>query len=306
MKHLKTLFALGAMTVGIQAHAAIFGLANPYNLFVSGNANLKYSDVEGKVAIGGNATIEGYSVAYKDQGGDALIVGGNLDFKYGSAYGNVITGGTSTLTGVGLQAGGTAQTGTPLDFGAASTYLKNLSTDLKNLPSNGIVYESYSTLQLIGTDSELNVFTLNPGQVNEFTSVDILVPSGSTVIINVLGGGVNLPNIGYNYNGSQAQGLFSKVLWNLPEATLLTTSSLNGSLLAPFSAATISYSGLNGQLFVDSLVSTGQTNFYMFDGNIPNGGGNNPVPEPATLAAVGIGALGFLSRGRRKARAAKK
>ena len=39
-----------------------FGLANDYNVFVFGNISLSNTDAEGRVAVGGNATLNNYGV----------------------------------------------------------------------------------------------------------------------------------------------------------------------------------------------------------------------------------------------------
>ena len=39
-----------------------FGLANDYNVFVFGNMSLSNTDAEGRVAVGGNATLSNYGV----------------------------------------------------------------------------------------------------------------------------------------------------------------------------------------------------------------------------------------------------
>lgn len=39
-----------------------FGLANDYNVFVFGNLSLSNTDAEGRVAVGGNATLSNYGI----------------------------------------------------------------------------------------------------------------------------------------------------------------------------------------------------------------------------------------------------
>ena len=39
-----------------------FGLANNYNVFVLGDMNLSNTDAEGRVAVGGNATLSNYGI----------------------------------------------------------------------------------------------------------------------------------------------------------------------------------------------------------------------------------------------------
>ena len=42
--------------------AVNLGLANDYNVFVFGNMSMSNTDAEGRVAVGGNATLSNYGV----------------------------------------------------------------------------------------------------------------------------------------------------------------------------------------------------------------------------------------------------
>src|SRR2546423_11957291 len=63
------------------------GVANDFGAFVLHDANLFFSDVQGRLAVGGNATITGYAVgdqlSNSNGNRDDLVVGGNLDFSNG-------------------------------------------------------------------------------------------------------------------------------------------------------------------------------------------------------------------------------
>ncbi|MGL4791209.1 MAG: collagen-binding domain-containing protein, partial [Anaerotignaceae bacterium] len=67
-----------------------FGVANAYNVFVIGNMTLSNTDAEGRVAIGGNATLTNYGVGSSitplpPYGTDAsLVIGGNINITNGS------------------------------------------------------------------------------------------------------------------------------------------------------------------------------------------------------------------------------
>src|SRR5262245_16817585 len=78
------------------------GVANDYSAFVLHDANLFFSDVQGRLAVGGNATITGYAVgdhlANSNGTRDDLVVGGNLDFSNGQVFnGNAVYGGTGAI-----------------------------------------------------------------------------------------------------------------------------------------------------------------------------------------------------------------
>src|SRR4249919_3733795 len=84
---------------GRDVPATGLGVANDFSAFVLHDFNASYSDVEGRVAVGGNAKITGYAIgnhlANSNGTRDDLIVGGNLEFTNGQVFfGNTVYGGT--------------------------------------------------------------------------------------------------------------------------------------------------------------------------------------------------------------------
>ena len=81
-----------------------FGLANDYNVFVFGDLNLSNTDAEGRVAVGGNATLSNYGVgagitplppANTDP---SFVVDGSVDVTGGSnASGNTVINPNSSV-----------------------------------------------------------------------------------------------------------------------------------------------------------------------------------------------------------------
>jgi choice-of-anchor A domain-containing protein len=118
----------GACLVALPARAGTvsfdsqLGISSQLNLLVFGNFTPTGSDVEGQVAVGGNATIgSGYSINAVNGTGTALTVQGNLSFSNGQIDGNVVVGGNYAATSDGkilgnLQVGGnlTMTNGTPV------------------------------------------------------------------------------------------------------------------------------------------------------------------------------------------------
>jgi choice-of-anchor A domain-containing protein len=313
---IKTVFAV-AFAAALAPAAAHADNASNYNLFVLGNMNVKSSDVEGRVAVGGNATLDSYSV-----GADAssktvnLVVGGNLKAGVnggGSTNGLTVVGGTATYknwSSAGLQAAGTPL---PVDFGAEATRLDALTAAIAGYATTGTVgtvpWGGQFTVN--ATDPGQNVFDLSGALLatsNTFT-ID-LHNTGQTVIINVDGTADHFSG-GLNIVGGSA----SQVLWNFSDAQTLSFSSIGmlGSVLAPNADYLGGWSVLTGQLIVksfsDTLGSTQINNGDDFAGNllVPRPQAHIPaVPEPATWAMMilGFGLAGGMLRRRRGALAA--
>lgn len=291
--NLKTLacFAL-PLTLAAAAQAQTFGDASGFNFYSNGNLSTQFSDTEGRMAVGGNVVIEGYDVGLKNPGGDVLIVGGDLNFKNGTIRGNAVVGGTASITGTGFTNGGALVAGSPLDFSAIGSTLNSLSTFWSGLSANGTAARPFSTLNLTGTDAGVNIFNISAADLTSASDVNILVPDGATALINIAGSSVTLPNFGYNYNGSQDNQKFRKVIWHLQDATSASVNSLRGTLFAPKANVAGGFGAIEGQVFVNSF--TGPTQFNDFSFN-----GSQPVPEPVSLALLAAAGVGLAARRRR-------
>ncbi|CAN5504885.1 hypothetical protein BH11ARM2_BH11ARM2_12170 [soil metagenome] len=289
-----------ALAIPAAAHAQAFGAASSYNVFVSGNFTSSGSDTEGKVAVGGNVNVSSYSIGANLTGGtqNALVAGGSVNYNSGSVKGNIVSKNAPTLTSFGYQNGGHSVTGagavsSAINFSQTASYLQQASTQWGNLAGNGSIVAQYGGITFTGTSNTLNVFNISASQLQAGSYYNFNIPSGSTVLFNVSGTSVNFNNTGYNFSNQ------TKVLWNLKDATTVGVTSLNGSILAPKAAVNGNYGAINGQLFAKSFSGYTQINSQYFTGNLPT---VNAVPEPASMAVLGLGALGFL----RRRRAAKK
>jgi hypothetical protein len=90
---------------GLMTTCQNLGIANDFNVFVLGDARQSSTDVEGRMAVGGNATLSNFGVSSKlspsNGSRDDLVVGGSLDYNTGQVNaGNANSVGTSTLTSV--------------------------------------------------------------------------------------------------------------------------------------------------------------------------------------------------------------
>lgn len=121
--------------------AGPLGTAGEFNLFVFDSIEQSGTDVEGRVAGGGNVSYTGFSIASKvmdKQGLPDLVAGGNLSLSNGSVgfLTKQNSGGPQSQRGT-IAYGGTAQIGSDvgyqtstkaslIDFAAEKNYLRNL------------------------------------------------------------------------------------------------------------------------------------------------------------------------------------
>jgi len=260
-----------------------------FNLFVLGNATAQYSDVQGRVAVGGNATYTGYDFASQVSGLNSrfnLLVGGDLKFSNGQIeHGSVVSNGSVTFTNVtvvngNITAGGAINltngqvNGTvnpniyqqiPFTFGAAMGFLQNASYYYGTLPATGTTTNQYGGLFLNGTDPALNVFSVSASLLKSVWGVQINVPAGSTVLINVSGTSATMPNVGYNYTGTDA----NHVIFNFYQASTLTVGAGQGSILAPLANIKFQSGAVNGTVIGNAFTGNGQINQAPFVDGLP-------------------------------------
>jgi choice-of-anchor A domain-containing protein/uncharacterized repeat protein (TIGR01451 family) len=246
------------------------GVAKEFGLFVLQDLTQPSSDTEGKVAVGRDAVLGGYSVADKlsANSGDVLVVGRDLTYTSGAVYnGNVVYGHATNLpiSAVSIT-GGSLRKDTPIDFAAAAAYLENLSTQLGAYTVNGTTGFEWGGITLTGSDPYLNVFKVNGSDMSSANSLTINVPNGSVVLVNVNGTTVKWAG-GLTVNGTA----ISNVLYNFYEATSLTIQGIDvrGSILAPFASLNYPSGVVNGQVIVKCMTGAGQFNNTLFQGHLP-------------------------------------
>ncbi|MCL1470828.1 choice-of-anchor A family protein [Argonema antarcticum] len=298
-----------ALGVSTQAYAASLGVASDYNVFTLGNFTQTSTDVEGKLAVGGNATFTGgFGVGshLSSNTGNVLVTGGNLNLNNGQVnHGNVVYGGTANVSGVGFP-NGTLSKGNPIDFNAAGDYLKGLSSYLAGLtPTATTTVQAWGAINLSGNSSSLNIFNLSGAALSKTNYFEIAnAGKDSTVVVNVSGKDVSMKNFGFNIGGISRQ----NVLYNFYEATSLDVSGIGieGSILAPLAALNFNNGQINGNVIAGSVTGNGESHNYLFNGALPNmpstsrdttagntGGGAGSgtvakVPEPSTLLGLGL------------------
>lgn len=265
-----------------------FGVAGNYNVFVFQDINLSNTDAEGRVAVGGNATLlntgVGSAIIPLPPFGtdDTFIIGGDVNVTNGSnASGNTVRSLTSTVINYTMgNPNGAFITGEPIDFATEAAYLECASIFWGELSPNGTGDVAFGTLTLTGVNPNLNIFEINSTNVegsglslNMLVGINIVAPMNSTILINVTG-----PNIAFGMyqifrNGVAATRTDARrIVWNFPEALTWTnsTTAIYGSVLAPFATANTTFSQINGNIIFDSFLGNAESHNELFIGELPD------------------------------------
>jgi choice-of-anchor A domain-containing protein len=297
------LTALASVSIVSSAQAGtLSGAAQNYNLFLFDDWNQRGGDVEGRVAIGGNATLQNVGIADRlsNSNGtdDRLIVGGNLSYNGGQVFGgNSIVGGTSSSVNYNCSACLT-KSGTPINFENARSFYRDLSDTLFALEGTGTQsLNPYSKqLQLNGAGTGTHVFNISLADVKEI----FLGASSESdlVVINVLDEAIDSQITSFFHAEANADSnKWSNVIWNFNQAKNLNiqNASWRGTLLAPEAHLTLQAGNIEGQTIAKSATLnnwSGEFHNYEFDGKLPVSATPEPettIPEPSLL--LGMGAI---------------
>ncbi|MBN1208988.1 MAG: choice-of-anchor A family protein [Myxococcaceae bacterium] len=205
-----------------------------FNLFILEDYNQGQA-VEGRLAAGGNISLQDFSVGWMLPDTDidnVLVAGGDITLSRGGVWGDVWYGGQLADESVGFVRGTVSQ-GTPIDFAARGSSLRALSSELGALPANGsTTRESWGVVLLRGTSAEVNVFDVDGSAFTGAWLLSIEAPAGSLAVINVRGSSVTLTNLNQSFGGGIDE---HGVLFNFPDATSLSASGYGflGTVLAP-------------------------------------------------------------------------
>jgi len=319
------------------------GLAPSLNLLTFADFASSYSDVQGRVAVGGNMTISGYSINTKNgstplYGGAGLTVGGNLQFNGGTVAGPALIGG-SLSTNSGATFKSSVDVGGNLN--ANNAWLTAGSLQYGGTASNIVAYQNPAPVKAAaGTSVSLGIdFAAEKTRLTSLSKqLDGLAdsgsssnPWGSTVYLNGNGASqavfdlsasdvsknLELTNLAagatvlINVHGSfvdftnhgYTNFASGQVLFNLPEATQV---SFSGGTFASFLAPLASFNTSYGVINGQVIANSWTGSVQVNDASFR--GVLSAVPEPKTYAMMlaGLAAMGWLAKRRAKTPATHK
>ncbi|EGB15171.1 protein of unknown function DUF1555 [Pseudodesulfovibrio mercurii] len=305
-KHIPALCLVLLLFSAAPAMAAYIdlGVAGEYNAFILGDFSSSSSDTQGRLAVGGNATMQWYTIGdtlADGYSGYSLVVGGDLTYNGGDPsynggevkHGDVAVGGSAASSNFTL-VDGTLSSGIDIDgiidFEEQAAYLRALSVTLGGYEATGTDVLSGNVLTLTGDGTSLlQVFNLDGLELMGSTELSLDgVADGSTILINVSGDVSGLVGIGMGDLTAYRE----NVLFNFYEADLLYLDSVGvqGSILAPFASVNGAYGEGSGWGSIDGTLIAESYYAHIEQHDVPFNS-TTPVPEPGTFVIMGLGLL---------------
>jgi choice-of-anchor A domain-containing protein len=131
---------------------------------------------------------------------------------------------------------------------------------------------SPSWIVLYGTSATTNIFNITQAEFENNDNLDIEVPTGSTVIINVAGTSDTLQRNIYFQGVTVTDANAGYILFNFPTATTVTIDGqFDATLLAPY-ASLSGGNQMGGTFIAASIGSTGEVHYDAFTSTLPISG----------------------------------
>lgn len=274
--------------------------ASNFNTFVEGDHRISNNDVYGRVAVGGDARFDpGGNVHIGNAlsnvaarvdlivGGSIVVTSGTVDVNSGSAtYGGTLTGAVSVYQG-----GFVRNEAPPFSFSDTFKDLRNVQDSWAIFPTqlqpDIIAGGNDPRVRFVGTDDQLNVFTVSARDLQSARTIQISVPNGTaTTLINVTGGSytsADLPTERFTFSvgGSDFEPVGggdmtsaramarARLVWNFTEATAVQIGSdqtagnpsisWQGSVFAPRATVVLARSAtVYGSVIAQRVEQTGR------------------------------------------------
>jgi len=270
-----------------------FGPAHHFNALILGDFTASGGDTEGRLAVGGSASImANYSVGYSSMGWavsnafggtvDAFIIAGDLTDGSWGVNGNVVYGGERTGVKRWMSSGNLVRKVVPVTFSkdgnvpsdgsgmtvdSIRTNLEARSDQFAAFTDQGVLSVDNGDpyyLTLTATNATLNVFNVSTAVWNgSGKQIKVVAPAGSTVLINVHGSSVSVVNSTMIVEGTTLE----YVLVHYVDATRVIATGFdhNASVLAMKADGTFSGGAINGRaVFGGSVTTTNGFEFHNF------------------------------------------
>ncbi len=231
-----------------------------YNLFVLEDYSLG-TDVEGKVAAGGDISMNHFSVGHRvpnSQIAHTLVAGGDLNLSNGGVWGDAWYGGSYAANSTVTFVRGAPAQGNPIDFAARGVELRTLSSQLAALDVNGTTtLESWGGVMLHGSSPDVNVFEVPASAFSSAKLLSIHAPAGSLALINIHGDSASFSGFGHSFSGGIDQ---HGVLFNFIDATSISAQGFGfwGTVLAPYAHVSFINGSFDGGLYARSMTGNAE------------------------------------------------
>ncbi|EPR7136370.1 choice-of-anchor A family protein [Vibrio vulnificus] len=269
--------------------------ANDFSAYVFGNFEASSGNANGALAVGGDLSLGGYSVATKESATASeysLLIEGDARYTTGRIYrGKVRVAGD--ISGIsqsviwGLPAGTEIENTTlPYSIKESKSAYIELSEEVSMLETVGSVEFKWGGLYLKGDgESPIQVFQISGEQLSKAHTFSVKnIPEGASLVFNVDGSQVRVQNLSF----SDLIPHRSKSLFNFYQAQTLSLGgvSIEGSVLAPAALVSASSGNLMGTVIAQSWTGAMHLGGVRFDGEISTKI-EVDITSPETLTTVG-------------------